>query len=137
MLCQFPTNIWLPRPTGSPSIYIRMARLRKGFYKNVIISNFNEMHVGLKKTKLYLGNEALSLSRYSPRAFCILPSKSASLSNCLCTFGIFTTSITRGYLATFFIKARNSVLTLKSNNPINQSINLSINQSINQSILFV
>lgn len=60
----------------------------------------------------YLGNEDLSLSRYSPRAFWIFPSRSASLSRDLCTPWMFSTSITRGDLVTFFIRARNSVLML-------------------------
>ena len=59
------------------------------------------------------GNEALSLSKYSPNAFCILFSKSANRSSCRCTLGMFKTSITREDLATFFMRARNSVLTLK------------------------
>ena len=58
------------------------------------------------------GKEALSLSKYSPRAFCIFPSRSASLSRDFCTPGMFRMSITRGDLATFFIRARNSELIL-------------------------
>ena len=60
----------------------------------------------------YLGNEDLSLSKYSPRAFWIFPRRSASLSRDLCTPWMFSTSITNGDFVTFFISAKNSVLML-------------------------
>ena len=63
---------------------------------------------------IHLGKEALSLSRYSPRAFWILPSRSARRSRLFWTPGMFKTSITRGDLVTFFISARNSELMLLS-----------------------
>lgn len=63
---------------------------------------------------LYLGNEALSLSKYSPRAFWIFPRRSDKRSSCFWTLGMLTTSITKGERVTFFIRAKNSVLTLNS-----------------------
>lgn len=60
----------------------------------------------------YLGNEDRSLSRYSPRAFWIFPRRSASRSRDRCTPCMFSTSITKGDLVTFFISAKNSVLIL-------------------------
>lgn len=67
---------------------------------------------GCRASLTYLGKEALSLSRYSPRAFWILPRRSASLSKDLCTPGMLTTSRTNGAFVTFFIRAKNSVLML-------------------------
>lgn len=64
---------------------------------------------------LYLGNEALSLSKYSPRAFWIFPRRSDKRSSCFWTLAMLTTSITKGDRVTFFIRAKNSVLTLNSN----------------------
>lgn len=58
----------------------------------------------------HLGKEDLSRSRYSPRAFCILPSRSARRSRDLWTPWMLRTSITIGDLLTFFIRFRNSVL---------------------------
>ena len=62
----------------------------------------------------YRGKEERSRSRYSPRAFWILPSRSASLSRDLCTPWMFKTSMIRGDLVTFFIRVRNSVLMLET-----------------------
>ncbi len=59
-----------------------------------------------------LGKDERSLSRYSPSAFWIFPSRSASLSSDLWTPWMFRTSMTRGDLVTFFIRARNSMLML-------------------------
>lgn len=65
------------------------------------------------ETPPHLGKDERSLSRYSPRAFWIFPSRSANLSRDLCTPWMFRTSITRGDLDTFFIRAKNSVLMLQ------------------------
>lgn len=62
----------------------------------------------------YRGKDDLSLSKYSPKAFWIFPSKSANLSRDLCTPWILKTSMTKGDLDTFFMRARNSVLMLQS-----------------------
>ena len=61
----------------------------------------------------YRGKDARSLSRYSPRAFWIFPSRSASLSRLFWTPGMLRMSITSGDLATFRMRARNSALILK------------------------
>lgn len=65
------------------------------------------------ETPPHLGKDERSLSRYSPRAFWIFPSRSANLSRDLCTPWMFRTSITRGDFDTFFIRAKNSVLMLQ------------------------
>lgn len=73
-----------------------------------------EGRAGSSTAKSYLGKDDRSLSRYSPSAFWIFPSRSASLSRDLCTPWMLSTSITRGDLDTFFMSAKNSVLMLKS-----------------------
>jgi len=73
---------------------------------------FKSKHSPTELYTLYLGNDDRSLSRYSPSAFWILLSRSARRSSCRCTLVMLRTSMTSGDLATFFISARNSVLTL-------------------------
>ena len=68
----------------------------------------------------HLGNDDRSLSRYSPSAFWILLSKSARRSSWRCTLAMLSTSITSGDFATFFMRPRNSVLTLHSINNTTQ-----------------
>lgn len=81
-------------------------------YTNSCIEISNYLKSQLQSTP-YRGKEDLSLSKYSPSAFCIFPSKSASLSSDLWTPWMLRTSITSGDLDTFFMSAKNSVLMLQ------------------------
>lgn len=78
----------------------------------VLYAHWQQCPIPSSRIIFYLGNEDLSLSRYSPRAFWIFPRRSASRSSDLCTPCMFSTSITKGDFDTFFISAKNSVLIL-------------------------